>query len=69
MANKEKTKVWYKVTSKGGGWGKFYSIEEILKYKQERPYFPVLKIIKCTEELLPQDMVDEINSQVDYQIE
>lgn len=68
MTKMEKTKVWYKVTSKGGGWGKFYSIEEILKYKQASPYFPVLKIIKCTEELLPQDIVDEINSQVDYQI-
>lgn len=67
MKNKEqeKIKVWYKVTDKYG-WGKCYSLEQILKDKQNAPYHPVLKIIKCTEELLPQEVIDEINSQVDY---
>lgn len=59
-------KTWYKVSTKGGGWAKYNSIEELIKYKQERPFFPVLKITKVTEELLDQQVVDDVNSQVDY---
>lgn len=62
-----KVDIWYKVSNKGGGWGKYYSLEQLLSEKKRWPYFPILKITKVTEELLPQEVVDNINNQVDYE--
>lgn len=59
-------KNWYKVSSKGGGWPKFETIEQLVKYKTKTPYFPILKITKVTEEQLDEDIVKEINSKINY---
>lgn len=58
--------IWYKVSSKGGGWSKYYSIDEIISEKKRSPYHPVLKITKVTEEILEQDIIDNINSKVNW---
>ncbi len=60
-------KVYYKVSNKGGGWGKYYSLKQILQEKKEAPYFPVLKIVKVTEEEMPKEVIDNINNQIDWE--
>lgn len=39
-------KTWYKVSSKGGGWSKFETIDQLVKYKTKAPYFRRIKHIQ-----------------------
>ncbi len=56
-------KTWYRVSTYGGGWCKFETIDELIKYRSERVnYYKIKKIIKVTEEVLGDDIVTEVNS-------
>ena len=61
-------KVSYRITTKGGGWSKFNSIEGAITY-YKKLYIQgikrqILNIIKVTEETLPQEEIDDINQQI-----
>ena len=62
------TKISYRVTTKGGGWSKFNSIEGAITY-YKKLYIQgikqqILNIIKVTEEYLPQEEIDKINKEI-----
>lgn len=58
----------YRVTTKGGGWSKFNSIESAIEYHKilydKGIKHPILNIIKITEEYLPQEEIDKINKEI-----
>lgn len=61
-------KVSYRITTKGGGWSKFNSIEGAITY-YKKLYIQgvkrqILNIIKVTEEYLPQEEIDKINKEI-----
>lgn len=62
------TKISYRVTTKGGGWSKFNSIESAIEYHKilydKGIKHPILNIIKITEEYLPQEEIDKINKEI-----
>lgn len=62
------TKISYRVTTKGGGWSKFNSIECAIEYNKilyaQGIKHPILNIIKITEEYLPQEEIDKINKEI-----
>ena len=66
------TKISYRVTTKGGGWSKFNSIESAIEYNKilydKGIKHPILNIIKITEESLPQEEIDKINKEIQKQI-
>lgn len=59
-------KEWYMVYQEGNHHNKYGSIEEIIRDKQKYPFHSITKIIKITEEVLPQELVDEINLKVEW---
>lgn len=59
-------KEWYMVYQEGNHHNKYSSIEEIIRDKQKYPFFSITKIIKITEEVLPQELVNEINLKVEW---
>lgn len=61
-------KVSYRITTKGGGWSKFNSIEGAITY-YKKLYIQgikrqILNIIKVTEEYLPQEEIDKVNKEI-----
>ena len=65
-------KVSYRITTKGGGWSKFNSIEGAIKY-YKKLYIQgikrqILNIIKVTEEYLPQEEIDKLNKEIQKEI-
>lgn len=65
-------KVSYRVSTKGGGWSKFNTIEGIIKYYKKLVSdginSTILKITKVTEETLPQEEIDKINKEIQKEI-
>ena len=59
-------KIWYKVSTKGGGWCKYSSLKELIAYKKSFPYHKILKITEIIEQPLSQQIVDDINSKIDW---
>lgn len=65
-------KVSYRITTKGGGWSKFNSIEGAITY-YKKLYIQgikrqILNIIKVTEEHLPQEEIDKVNKEIQKEI-
>lgn len=61
-------KVSYRVSTKGGGWSKFNTIDGVIKYYKKLVSSgidsTILKITKVTEELLSQEEIAKINMQI-----
>ena len=66
------TKISYRVTTKGGGWYKFNSIEGAITYykmlSSQGIKRQILNIIKVTEEYLPQEELDKVNNEIQKEI-
>ena len=56
-------KISYRVSTKGGGWSKFNSIEGAITY-YKKLYIQGIKLIKVTEEYLPQEEIDKVNKEI-----
>lgn len=65
-------KISYRVSTKGGGWSKFNTIEGVIKYYKKLVSggidSTILRITKITEELLPQEEIDKINKEIQKEI-